>query len=153
MAPFERDTIWEQDGIAGARRFLERAWRLVEQVIASQPSAAERQPAEYELGADRVAGADRPTAASVTSRSDIEAMAFNTGVSTLMECLNSLTAYHAEHGRHTQPGRRPLATFVLLLAPFAPFIAEELWERLGGPYSVLSSRGRPGTRRRLPPKR
>jgi leucyl-tRNA synthetase len=53
-----------------------------------------------------------------------------------METLNALTAYHAKRGV-TPALVEAVRTFVRLLAPFAPFIAEELWERLGGPYSVM----------------
>ena len=54
-----------------------------------------------------------------------------------MECLNVLVAYRAAQGV-TPELDAAIRDFILLLAPFAPFIAEELWERLGGAYSVHS---------------
>jgi leucyl-tRNA synthetase len=73
------------------------------------------------------------TVQSVTA--DVEAFKFNTAIATLMECLNDLVAYRRTHGV-TEELAGAVRTFVLLLAPFAPHVAAELWARLGGPYSV-----------------
>ena len=56
-------------------------------------------------------------------------------ITALMECLNEMSAHHRTYGVTAElaEGTR---TFVLLLAPFAPHMAEELWARLGDPYSV-----------------
>jgi len=66
---------------------------------------------------------------------DVEAFKFNTAIAALMECLNEMSAHHHAHGV-TPALAEATRTFVLLLAPFAPHVAEELWARLGGPYSV-----------------
>jgi leucyl-tRNA synthetase len=128
VAPFENNTVWEQAGIVGARRFLERTWRLVVQVAqagedALAVSAADEQTARSLHGAIR----------RVTE--DIEEFKFNTAVAALMECLNDLTA-HLQTSGVTQGLARAVRDYVLLIAPFAPHMAEELWERLGQPYSV-----------------
>jgi leucyl-tRNA synthetase len=125
MAPFERDTVWEEEGIVGAKRFLQRFWRLAVTVAAidqptSQPTA--------QLTSHLHRTIQRVTA-------DVEAFKFNTAVAALMECLNEMSAHHRAHGV-TAELAETARTFVLLLAPFAPHIAEELWARLGGPYSV-----------------
>jgi leucyl-tRNA synthetase len=128
MAPFENHTVWSPGGITGPRRFLERTWRLISEVARSpetQPAAAD---AERSLGTMMAATARRVAG-------DIEALAFNTAVAALMECLNGLVS-HRETAGITPALAKAGRTFVLLLAPFAPFIAEALWERLGGPYSV-----------------
>jgi leucyl-tRNA synthetase len=52
-----------------------------------------------------------------------------------MECLNEMSAHHRAHGV-TAELAKATHTFALLLSPFAPYVAEELWARLGGPYSV-----------------
>jgi leucyl-tRNA synthetase len=124
MAPFENNTVWEEEGIVGAKRFLERTWRLVKVVAAHQPTT--RPPADLTAHLHR-------TIRRVTG--DVEALKFNTAVAALMECLNEMTAHHQIHGV-TEELAVAARTFVLLLAPFAPHIAEELWARLGGPYSV-----------------
>jgi leucyl-tRNA synthetase len=66
---------------------------------------------------------------------DIEACKFNTAVAALMECLNEMTAHHRSQGT-TEGLAEAMQTFILMVAPFAPHIAEELWARVGGPYSV-----------------
>ena len=122
MAPFENDTVWEE-GVVGARRFLERTWRLAHAVVGVEPAEEEGDLASLTHRAVR----------SVTE--DLEAFKFNTAIATLMETLNELRAYRRERGA-TAELAAAVRTFVLLLAPFAPHVAEALWERLGGAYSV-----------------
>ena len=66
---------------------------------------------------------------------DIGDLKYNTAIAALMECLNEMSGHHHAHGV-TEGLAEAIRTFVLLLAPFAPHIAEELWARLGGSYSV-----------------
>jgi leucyl-tRNA synthetase len=124
MAPFENNTIWEEDGVAGAKRFLKRTWRLAT-AVALQPDAS---PTDTKLRC-----VIHRTTQRVTE--DLEAFKFNTALAALMECLNEMTGHYREHGA-TATLAETVRTFVLLLAPFAPYIAEELWARLGGAYSV-----------------
>jgi len=126
MAPFENNTVWEEDGIVGATRFLERAWRLVNAVAGSAPSSGSHPPT-------RLARHLHRTIQRVTA--DVQTFKFNTAVAALMECQNKMIAHHRAHGV-TAELDKATRTFVLLLAPFAPHIAEELWARLGGHYSV-----------------
>jgi leucyl-tRNA synthetase len=126
MAPFENNTVWEEDGITGAKRFLGRFWRLANAVAAAE------QPADSSADA-RLRTIVHCTIRRVTA--DVEAFKFNTAVAVLMECLNEMGGHHHAHGV-TAALVEATHTFVLLLAPFAPHIAEELWARLGGPYSV-----------------
>ncbi len=125
MAPFENNTVWEQEGIVGARRFLERTWRLVNTVAA--PSHPTTQPPNH------LTTYLHHTIRRVTQ--DIEALKFNTAIAALMECLNEMVADQQAHGVSAGLAEA-CCVFVRLLAPFAPYIAEELWARLGGPYSV-----------------
>jgi leucyl-tRNA synthetase len=129
MAPFENDTIWDEEGMNGARRFLERTWRLVN-AVAGEKSQDAHQGSDSEARLTRIV---RRTVGQVTGK--IERMEFNTAVAALMKCLNAMTDHHAGQGV-TPALERAVRDFVLLLAPFAPHIAEELWERLGEPYSV-----------------
>jgi leucyl-tRNA synthetase len=130
MAPFENDTIWDQEGMVGARRFLDRVWRLVTDVI----DEGHPQPVEADVALRRRI---HQTVQRVTA--DVEAFKFNTAVAVLMEALNAMVAHRQAHGVTAQLAEAA-HTYVLLLAPFAPHIAEELWERLGQPYSVHQQR-------------
>jgi leucyl-tRNA synthetase len=137
MAPFENDTVWDEEGINGARRFLERTWRLVNEVAAASnhagrsPAVPATRPANG--SEEALARTVRRTVADVAAK--IGRLEFNTAVATMMKCLNAMADHHAARGV-TAALDRASRDFVLVLAPFAPHIAEALWERLGGPYSV-----------------
>ncbi|MCK4315413.1 MAG: leucine--tRNA ligase, partial [Anaerolineae bacterium] len=125
MAPFENNTVWEEKGIIGAKRFLQRVWRLSNAVAAtSQPTNQPTHQLTTQL---------HRTIQRVTT--DVETFKFNTAIAALMECMNEMSAHHRAHGV-TEELAEATRAFVLLLAPFAPHIAEELWARLDGPYSV-----------------
>jgi leucyl-tRNA synthetase len=138
MAPFENNTVWEDEGIVGARRFLERTWRLVCSAIdgreaAGASSAPQGTPGARDAPTSHLTALMHRTTRRVTQ--DIEAFKFNTAVAALMEYLNAMAAYQQASGT-TGELASAVRTYVLLLAPFAPHVAEELWERLGEPYSV-----------------
>ncbi len=122
MAPFENNTIWEEEGITGAKRFLGRFWRLANAVAATDQPADS--PADTQL-----MGVVHRTIRRITA--DVETFKFNTAIAALMECLNEIIGHRHEHGV-TEALAEATRTFVLLLAPFAPHIAEELWVRLDG---------------------
>jgi leucyl-tRNA synthetase len=69
---------------------------------------------------------------------DIERFAFNTAIAAIMEFVNQLTKYADGSPElfSTPVGHEAVQSLILLLAPFAPFISEELWEEIGAPYSV-----------------
>jgi leucyl-tRNA synthetase len=118
MGPLDATKPWQTSGVAGVRRFLNRSWRL----LCNEDDSVDTQSlvdAEPEL---RVAAALHKTIATVTE--DIEALHFNTGIARLMELVNVLTPL-AERPRSV------IESFVLLLSPFAPHIAEEMWAKLG----------------------
>jgi leucyl-tRNA synthetase len=152
IAPFENNTVWEDEGITGAHRFLQRTWRLVNDVATqppcdasgdrtpprdpgprSKPSAWETERPRQGIGETGLSSQLHRTIQRVTA--DVEALKFNTAVAALMECLNAMIAHRQVHGV-TEELARASHTFILLLAPFAPHIAEELWARIGGAYSV-----------------
>jgi leucyl-tRNA synthetase len=118
MGPLDATKPWQTSGVAGVRRFLNRSWRL----LCGEDDAVDTQAvidAEPEL---KIAAALHKTIAAVTE--DIDALHFNTAIARLMELVNVLTPLE------TRP-RSVVETFVLLLSPFAPHIAEEMWAKLG----------------------
>ncbi|GAC1486605.1 MAG: leucine--tRNA ligase [Candidatus Limnocylindrales bacterium] len=116
MGPWTDGADWDAAGIEGSWRFLNRVWTIALQ----PPSDGPRDP---EL--DRMV---QRTTLRVTT--DLEAYHFNTAIAAMMELSTAL--FHA-----TGPSRdEGVRTLVLLLAPFAPHLTEELWQRRGGTGSV-----------------
>jgi leucyl-tRNA synthetase len=118
MGPLDATKPWQTSGVAGVRRFLSRAWRLI-CTDTDELDTARLADAEPDI---RLLGVLHKTILHVTE--DIEALRFNTAIARLMELVNALTP------RATYP-RRVAETFVLLLSPLAPHIAEEMWAKLG----------------------
>jgi leucyl-tRNA synthetase len=121
MGPLDATKPWQTSGVAGVRRFLNRSWRLL---CDDDDRVAGIVDAEPEL---KVAAALHKTIAAVTE--DIDGLRFNTGIARLMELVNVLTPLE-------ERPRSVVETFVLLLSPFAPHLAEEMWARLGHPRTL-----------------
>ena len=145
-APPDRDLDWQEDGVAGVSRFLSRVWRLVTKHAASVKAIAGLQNSEASVAAANLSGPSlkllrklHQTIAKITL--DFEGRwHFNTCVAAIMELVNELQDADAQlaAAEVTAPVMRELLqTLVLLLAPFAPFLAAELWHDLGGEGSVL----------------
>ncbi len=140
-APPQKDLEWSDAGVEGASRFLHRVWRLMVELA--------EQVSRREIGADEVGAARAREIRRLTHRTiqkvteDIDReFQFNTAIAALMEFVNGLykvTAEGSKGGRsdeETVALREAATTLVLLLAPFAPHVAEELWEMLGAGASV-----------------
>ncbi len=123
LGPFDGDVIWDDRGIVGVRRFLDKFWRLSEEFNAK---AQRDEDAEDDEGFER-------TRQRVIQRvtADMEQFRYNTAVSTLMAYLNELTS-QANAPIPTHQWRQALETFCLLLAPICPFITEEVWQTVLG---------------------
>lgn len=122
MGPLEAVKPWSTRGVEGVTRFLERSWRLMANeeghllsaVVGIAPTLEQQRLLHQ-------------TIKKVTE--DIEGLRFNTAISQMMVFTNEMT-------KAEQRSRALLEPFVLLLAPFAPHLAEELWEVLGHKPSV-----------------
>jgi len=117
LGPLERDKPWNTKGIEGVRRFLERAWRLVvDDEDNLDPRVQDTEPGEDSL---RIL---HKTIDAVTTMT--EDLRFNTAISQMMVFVNEMTSLEVRP-------RSVLEKFALLLNPYAPHMAEELWSRLG----------------------
>ena len=120
LGPLEQVKPWSTKGVEGVFRFLGRAWRLVLDEEGA-PGVTDVEPARDEL---RLL---HQTIQKVTG--DVEALRFNTAIAAMMEFVNKANKW-ARMPRAVAEG------FVLLLGPFAPHLAEELWQRLGHEESL-----------------
>jgi leucyl-tRNA synthetase len=128
MGPLEASKPWNMRDIAGVFRFLQRAWRV---------AMCER-TGELLLSAKASDAIERLLhRATKKVADDIERLAFNTAIATLIEVVNAATR-PTEMTDPTQGGmtREQLDRFTRLLAPFAPHMAEEIWSKLGHATSV-----------------
>ncbi|RLD39930.1 MAG: leucine--tRNA ligase, partial [Bacteroidetes bacterium] len=120
LGPLEQDKPWDTNGIEGVFRFLKKLWRLY-----------------FDDNDDLIVTDDKPSDEEFKSlhktikkiQSDIERFSFNTGVSAFMICANELTDLKC----HKRGILEPLA---IILSPYAPHIAEELWKALGHSPSI-----------------
>jgi leucyl-tRNA synthetase len=121
MGPLEATKPWSMRGVEGVFRFLNRVWRLVIDDRAETTKVNDTvQDVEPDAETRR-----RLHQAIKKVTDDLDNMSFNTAISAMMEFTNHLTPL-------TVRPKSGLKTFMLLLAPFAPHIAEELWQALGG---------------------
>ena len=132
-APPDRDLDWQDEGVEGMWRFLSRVFRFV--MRNADPNV--------EPGAQARGAADRAvlrklhrTIAKVTA--DFESRwHFNTSIAAIMELTNEL--YAAESGLSAPVKQQAVRDLTLLLSPFAPHMAEEMWRAAGGTRSVLDA--------------
>jgi len=117
MGPLDASCPWSVEGIEGVHRFLLKAWRaFTEKTVADPGDAAALERLRHQT--IRKVG------------QDIERFTYNTAISQLMVYLGEMT-------RADAISRQDAETFTLLISPFAPHFAEEIWERLGGGGRIL----------------
>ena len=127
MGPLEHSAPWQTEGVTGCHRFLQRVYRLAfETAEDGTPDRLRDLPAGE--GSDRQRRLLHRTIAAVTER--IDRLAFNTAISAMMIFVRDIVAEGEPLHRDT------LAQFCLLLSPFAPHLAEEIWRALGVPHSL-----------------
>ena len=135
LGPVEQSKPWDVAGIDGCHRFLRKFWNLVAPLSSPEGDTIEKATIEAPSGA--VGGASPAELKALHKlikkvTQDIEAFSYNTAISAFMIATNELSALKTKN-------RDVLRTLVVLIAPFAPHIAEELWEMLGGEGSVCDA--------------
>ncbi len=139
LGPLDQAKPWDTKGIDGVSRFIRKLWRLFyEETSPPTPLLEERGEERFD---HRLRVIDEePTSEELKIlhktikkvREDIERFSFNTAVSAFMICVNELSALNCNK-------RKILTELVKLVAPFAPFVAEELWAALGNKPSVIDA--------------
>jgi leucyl-tRNA synthetase len=122
LGPLEQHKPWDVQGITGVHGFLKKLWRLFHDEEAF--NVCDDEPTKEELKSLH------KTIKKV--KEDIERFAFNTPVSTYMICVNELTALKCNK-------RAILSDLCIILSPYAPHIAEELWAKLGNTKSISNA--------------
>ncbi len=120
MGPIDLDANWDSRGIAGIYRFLNRVWTLVQQY--------EEAPKEVTKNDDAVRVAQHKTVRKVTD--DMRRLSFNTAIAALMEYVNDLYKLKIDGFSH-EAWHDALNALVQMIEPFAPHMANELWQQLG----------------------
>jgi len=136
-APPERDLEWSDKGVDGAYRFLNRIWNLVYRMQKSLTETSHDSPdMEGSSGAGRsLLRKAHQTIKKVTT--DIEKeYHFNTAIAALMELVNETNSFEPGDANDMQTMRFSIENTLLLLSPFTPHIAEELWRHIGNESSI-----------------
>lgn len=124
IAPYDQDAPWDTRGVPGTYRFLNRVWTLVQEYLAADEGGT------GEVTTKELIRLAHGVAKKVTQ--DIEDEKFNTAISSMMETVNALYKLKEAHGVAKNPAwQRMIENLLMVLAPFAPHITEELWHQLG----------------------
>ncbi len=126
MAPFEQNVAWSDEGVRGIYRWLHRIWSLV----LEEPEHGSEQPDD----AREMRRWTHRTMKRATE--DLERLHFNTMISALMEFTNYLSRARETGPVDREAWSEATENLMLMLAPSAPYIAEEMWSRTGHEYSI-----------------
>jgi leucyl-tRNA synthetase len=125
IGPWNQMANWSVEGMGGAFRFLQRIWTLVQEFNDSDGGTSDSPELSRTM---------HKTIKKVSD--DLANMNFNTAIAALMEAVNELYRLKAEDKYQATEWQWALETLLQLLAPFAPHIAEELWQQLGQEGSI-----------------
>ncbi len=135
MGPPEKDAEWNDAGIEGVHRFIKRSWNIINEIISLKEGDVQ-EPSEREKQLLRKL---HTMLKKITE--DMEGgFKFNTAVSGLMELINAISDYMDEVPRekwNTKLLRECAEKFLLMISPFAPHFAEELWRLMGKQESIM----------------
>ena len=139
-APPERDLEWSDQGVDGSYRFLNRIWNIVYKNSAEATPPPHSSPYQGEDNRRGEVSAllrkTHQTIKRVTNDMERE-YHFNTAIAALMELVNDITSFEPKTDEDRKVFRFSIETLLLLLSPFSPHIAEELWETIGNKSSIL----------------
>ena len=124
LGPPDQDAEWNDRGVDGVARFLHRVWRLI---VGEEDEII---PGTGPVSVEELSRKRHETIEKVTR--DVEAFHFNTAMSALMELANTMQDYLQAGGRRNEAWDSVCRDMTRLLGPFAPHLAEELWQRQGG---------------------
>jgi len=124
LGPLEQSKPWDTDSIEGVHRFLRKFWRLYHD-----------SDNNFNLSEKKASPEELKTLHKCIKKvkEDIERFSFNTGVSAFMICVNALNDLRCNK-------REILAPLCVLIAPYAPHIAEELWKKMGNNQSIIEAK-------------
>ena len=127
-APPEKDLEWNEKGVEGCHRFLNRLWRWAQRVISLDPDTFREGPLSKEGG--KILALLHKTIKKITL--DLgKRLQFNTAISSLMELINGVLSFQPQNKEEGKLIQEVLKTALILLSPMAPLIADELGEQLG----------------------
>lgn len=137
MGPWNQSVNWSVEGMGGSHRFLQRIWTLIQEYMAvselRQGTGIDSSPVEADLLRTVHKAIKKVTI-------DLHELGFNTAISAQMECLNSLYKLkEQDEFTNLEAWRYAIESLLQLVAPFAPHMAEELWQQLGHEESIHTS--------------
>ncbi len=145
-APPEKDLEWDDQAVEGASRFLNRVWRLIVDGADRVKAARKLPPFDPQHASARAQALRRATHQTMhrVSSDLARQFQFNTAIAALMEFYNTLAQWDAAKSEgdagELAAYADALETLLILLSPFAPHLAEELWQRLGHATSIFAER-------------
>ena len=132
-APVENELRWSESAVEGAIRFVRRVWTMVWKWQERLSNPIQAGAMEFSPEARTLRRKTHQTIAKITS--DFEQLHLNTSVAALMELFNQIVDFNADPPKASEEDvfavREALESLVIMLAPFAPHVAEEMWEGLG----------------------
>ncbi|MBI4319665.1 MAG: leucine--tRNA ligase [Chloroflexi bacterium] len=148
IGPWDQGGEWSDQGIGGIQRFLSRVWNLVQVEVSRQKTEARAPKFQQKSQATGAVVRDPPSTEDVRDllrtthktikrvTEDVEKFRYNTMLAALMEYTNYLLKAQQTDVVQTRSWQEAIDTLLLLLAPSAPHLAEELWAERGSPYSI-----------------
>ncbi len=139
-SPLEDEVIWNEENIIGVRRFLEKVWKYI---IWEEDEEIFKKWINGGIGGSSLGIKNKINKTIKKVSEDMENLKYNTVVSSLMSFLNDV---HKEYKGETNAfsstliGIDDLKNFIIMLAPFAPHISEEIWEKLGNDKSIFEEK-------------